>query len=299
LLFSALPSLAEDFYEVRLKAGQAELEAGHAAEAADDLRIAAFGFLGRPPQLCTALANLALAQQASGQAAAADATMVRLIEVDRVAPSCRQAGIDPRRRAELEALVRRRLTPAAATQLLAVLGASAAAAPPTGGPATAAAPPTRAPAAAPVPTPTPAAPPAPTATRAAPPPTPTSSAPAASPTAPPAASPTAAPPAARPATPRRGPSDDLDRQPQLKLSTRPVYPPEAQRDRIGGVVLLSVLVSERGDPAEIEVSRGVRPDLDQAAVSAVRRWTFEPGRKGGAPVAAWMTVAVPFDPSRR
>jgi protein TonB len=64
-------------------------------------------------------------------------------------------------------------------------------------------------------------------------------------------------------------------------------------------VLLSVLVSERGEPTEIEVSRGVRPDLDQAAVSAVRRWTFEPGRKGGAPVAAWMTVAVPFDPSRR
>ena len=63
-------------------------------------------------------------------------------------------------------------------------------------------------------------------------------------------------------------------------------------------MLLRVLVSETGTPLEVNLARGVRPDLDEAAVQAVRHWLFEPGQKGGARVAAWMTVAVPFEPRR-
>jgi protein TonB len=78
-----------------------------------------------------------------------------------------------------------------------------------------------------------------------------------------------------------------------------VYPAGAQRAGVGGIVLLKVLVSEKGEPARVEVARGVQRDLDQAAVAAVRQWLFEPGRKGGVAVASWMTVAVPFDTSRK
>jgi protein TonB len=84
----------------------------------------------------------------------------------------------------------------------------------------------------------------------------------------------------------------------LKTTTRPVYPAGALADRVGGVVLLRVLVSEKGEPQRVEVSRGVRADLDEAAVAAVRQWTFEPGRKGNAATAAWMMLAVPFDAKR-
>jgi protein TonB len=34
--------------------------------------------------------------------------------------------------------------------------------------------------------------------------------------------------------------------------------------------------------------------LDRAAIAAVRRWVFEPGRRGGNPVAAWVQVPVRF-----
>ncbi len=83
------------------------------------------------------------------------------------------------------------------------------------------------------------------------------------------------------------------------MTTRPVYPAGAQRSGVGGIVLLRVLVSEKGEPARVEVARGVQADLDQAAVAAVRQWLFEPGQKGGKAVASWMTVAVPFDAGRK
>jgi protein TonB len=84
----------------------------------------------------------------------------------------------------------------------------------------------------------------------------------------------------------------------MKTTTRPVYPSSAQRDRVAGVVLLRVLVSETGEPQRVEVARGIRADLDEAAVTAVRKWKFEPGRKGNTATAAWMMVAVPFDAKR-
>jgi TonB family protein len=271
--FLALASLAagQDFYETQLRAGEAALSGGRAAEAADDLRIAAFGFLGRPAMLCEALANLALAEQAAGRAAQADAVLGRFAEVERGFPACREARLDPERRAEFEALVRRKLPAPAAEGILA--------------------PPKRPTAAAPMATPTRAAP-APSPSAAEP-------APARAPAPMAVVAPASPPGAARPDSVPVFSPDDLDRQPQLKVTTRPVYPAGAERSEGGAIVLLSVLVSEKGEPLRVEVARGVRPDLDQAAVTAVRQWLFDPGRKGGTPVAAWMTVAVPFEAPRR
>jgi protein TonB len=303
---SLLP--AQDFYEVQLRAGKAALSAGRPADAADDLRIAAFGFLEKPALLCEALAHLALAQQAAGRTPLADAALARFAEVERAFPACREARLEAAGRAEFEALVRRRLPGPLAEEILA---------PPTR-PSPAA---TRRSTAAPPP-----ASPTPTIVATATPGRTSNPVPIATPTARPAASrPEPASPLARTATPVRPSvlasvatptsspaaarpdpaastisiSDDLDRQPQLKTTTRPAYPAAAQRSGIGGIVLLRVLVSEKGEPLRVEVARGVQPDLDNAAVAAVRQWLFEPGRKGGASVAAWMTVAVPFEARRR
>jgi protein TonB len=274
----------QDFYEMQLQAGEAALAAGRAGEAAEDLRIAAFGLLERPALLCKALANLSLAQQAVGGAARADEALERYMEVERRFASCGEAGLDARRRAEFEALVRQRLPASVAEEVLATRRPAAVTAVP----------------ASPVPTATPApaareSASAATLTRDAPRPTPVplTAAPAATST------PSLIPAATATPSAARVPSDDLDRQPQLKTTTRPAYPESLQRAKIGGVVLLSVRVSVAGEPVEIELSRGVHPELDQAAIEAVRQWRFDPGRKGGVPVAAWMTVAVPFDVSPR
>jgi protein TonB len=84
--------------------------------------------------------------------------------------------------------------------------------------------------------------------------------------------------------------------PRIKKMVRPIYPPLALRHRIGGIVILRVLVSEAGRPLEVEVLRGVRAGISEAAAAAVRRWTFEPSIKNGVPVEAWTTIPIPFKP---
>ncbi len=77
---------------------------------------------------------------------------------------------------------------------------------------------------------------------------------------------------------------------------KPSYPPLALQARIGGIVVLRVLVSERGAPLEIEVLRGAPGGLTEAAVEAVRKWTFDPARKAGLAMQTWMIVPIPFEP---
>jgi protein TonB len=59
--------------------------------------------------------------------------------------------------------------------------------------------------------------------------------------------------------------------------------------------MLRVHVSAQGHVSEvvIEVSAG-HSDLDQAAADAVRRWRFEPARRGTEAVAMWVRIPVEF-----
>ena len=119
------------------------------------------------------------------------------------------------------------------------------------------------------------------------------------PTEPPRPPPTVPPaPPTRVAT-REGalvPIEELDTPPRIASVVKPAYPPLELKARIGGIVVLRVLVSEKGAPAEIAVMRGARAGLDEAAIAAVKKWTFTPGTKDGAPVKTWMTVPIPFEP---
>ena len=90
-------------------------------------------------------------------------------------------------------------------------------------------------------------------------------------------------------------SDDVDIPPRILQTVYPVYPPDALRARIRGLVILAVLVSETGEPLEIRVIQRARAGLTEAAVVAVRQWKFEPAEKRGIPVTTWTTVRVPFE----
>jgi TonB family protein len=89
---------------------------------------------------------------------------------------------------------------------------------------------------------------------------------------------------------------EADVPPRVARVVKPNYPPIALRQKIGGIVVLRVLVDEAGRPADIEVVRGVRGGITESAVAAVRRWTFEPARKDGVAVKTWTTVPIPFEP---
>jgi TonB family protein len=90
--------------------------------------------------------------------------------------------------------------------------------------------------------------------------------------------------------------EEVDTPPRVARVVKPVYPPLALQARIGATVVLRVLVNERGLPEEIEVLREGKAGLTEAAVRAVKGWTFEPARKDGVPVKTWMLVPIPFQP---
>ena len=90
--------------------------------------------------------------------------------------------------------------------------------------------------------------------------------------------------------------EEVDTAPRIATIVKPGYPPMALKARIGGIVVLRVLVSERGVPLEVDVVRGARAGLTEAAAQAVKRWTFTPALEAGVPVRIWITVPIPFEP---
>jgi protein TonB len=66
---------------------------------------------------------------------------------------------------------------------------------------------------------------------------------------------------------------------------KPVYPDEALRAGLEGLVVLEAIVDERGRVGgEIKVVRGLGHGCDEAAVAAVRQWRFRPATRNGKPI---------------
>jgi TonB family protein len=83
------------------------------------------------------------------------------------------------------------------------------------------------------------------------------------------------------------------RQPTKIKDLAPVYPPEARRAGISGVVILEATIGEDGKVRSARVLRSI-PLLDQAALDAVQQWEFTPTLINGAPVPIVMTLTVNF-----
>jgi protein TonB len=124
--------------------------------------------------------------------------------------------------------------------------------------------------------------------------------PASAPTGPPAPAPTTtAPPASAPSGPAVAalPPDGVTQTavPRGGYQVRPSYPHNARRLGIQGTTLLSIFVAADGRVADVVVKQSAgHPDLDQAAADAVRRWRFEPARRGSEAVAMWVLLPVEF-----
>lgn len=247
---AASSSLAQDVSDIRLREGVEVYRSGRPAEAIDPLRIATFGLLDRPRELCQGLVYLALAQDAGGRRAEAEAVAERFSDVARRFPGCAQAQVEPSARSQFEARFRRPSVSAPA-QVLA-------------------------------PTPVPSPPDARERT---------------TPSAVAVRTP-AAPAAERPASLGRDVSDmgaEADAPPRIAKSFPAVYPRAAREARLAGTAVIRVLVSETGRPVRLEAIRGPFP-LTEAAMTAIRRWTFEPARRNGRAIEAWTVIEVPFQP---
>jgi TonB family protein len=107
----------------------------------------------------------------------------------------------------------------------------------------------------------------------------------------PAAGGGARPPAAAGSAPvRLGPGMT---PPQRIKNVNAVYPPEAQSDKVQGVVILESTIGIDGRVTDVKVVRSI-PQLDAAAIAAVKQWEYTPTLQNGVPVAIIMTVTVNF-----
>ncbi|MDR6677610.1 energy transducer TonB [Pseudomonas oryzihabitans] len=116
---------------------------------------------------------------------------------------------------------------------------------------------------------------------------------------PPAPLPQAVAPAPQPTPPEPTPAPVKETPPSATAgylhNPAPEYPALALRRNWEGTVLLRVRVLPNGRPGDIQIQQSAgRSQLDEAAVAAVRRWSFVPAKKGDQAIEGWVTVPIDF-----
>jgi periplasmic protein TonB len=86
----------------------------------------------------------------------------------------------------------------------------------------------------------------------------------------------------------------LDQTPVAKFQARPQYPFEMRRAGIAGEVVVDFIVDTNGDVQNAFALRSSQREFEAAAVQAVSKWKFKPGRKGGRDVPTHMQVPIVF-----
>jgi len=79
-----------------------------------------------------------------------------------------------------------------------------------------------------------------------------------------------------------------------KLDQVPQYPFEMRRAGITGEVLVEFIVDANGDVRNAFAVRSTQREFETAAVQAVSKWKFKPGRKGGRAVNTRMQQPISF-----
>lgn len=86
----------------------------------------------------------------------------------------------------------------------------------------------------------------------------------------------------------------LDQQPVARFQARPQYPFEMRRAGIAGEVVVDFIVDTNGDVQNAFSMRSSQREFENAAIQAVSKWKFKPGRKGGRNVNTHMQVPIVF-----
>ncbi|MBY0495163.1 MAG: TonB family protein [Cyanobacteria bacterium] len=81
--------------------------------------------------------------------------------------------------------------------------------------------------------------------------------------------------------------------PQRLVTRPPVYPAIAKTGHVQGVVEVAIVVDATGNVARAQIVKSI-PQLDKAALDAVKQWKYAPTIVNGAAVPVTMVVQVTF-----
>lgn len=87
-----------------------------------------------------------------------------------------------------------------------------------------------------------------------------------------------------------------NRKAKLIYRVEPDYTPDAREKQITGTVVLGITVGHDGSVQNVQIKKALFPSLDESAVTAVRKWRFEPAMKDGQPASMYMVVEFYFSP---
>lgn len=104
-------------------------------------------------------------------------------------------------------------------------------------------------------------------------------------------------------SPRR--SEDLTHS-HIVHTELPLVPPEAEEEfdfkrvplppeKANKMIILRGEIGEDGKPQNLEVFRGLSPEMDAAAQLAFSRWTFRPAMRSGKPVSVQILLGIPAE----
>ncbi len=85
--------------------------------------------------------------------------------------------------------------------------------------------------------------------------------------------------------------------PKPILQPGPIFPYDKIRAEVAGGAILELSVDEKGKVAEVKIVRASQADFGNAAVQAMRKWTFEPLRIGGKATPVHFFQAITFETS--
>jgi TonB family protein len=82
--------------------------------------------------------------------------------------------------------------------------------------------------------------------------------------------------------------------PRLLTKVDPEFSEAARAMKYSGIVLVNLIVDAKGMPNRVQILRPTGLGLDEQAVAAVSRYTFQPAMQNGTPVAVELNVEVNF-----
>jgi bla regulator protein blaR1 len=82
--------------------------------------------------------------------------------------------------------------------------------------------------------------------------------------------------------------------PKILSRVEPIYPEEARKARIAGLVILEARIDETGVVRDVQILKNMPLGLGEAAVEAVRQWTFAPAVRDGKAVPVIFNVTMNF-----
>ena len=87
---------------------------------------------------------------------------------------------------------------------------------------------------------------------------------------------------------------DLDQAPRAVFQPPPEYPAALRKQKLDGTVHVLFMVDKTGRVESPIVQRSTNPAFEPAALQAVKRWRFDPGKRNGEPVVFRMRVPITF-----